>query len=244
MIMLFPVTLQYGKGPFLQFCLNAAHQASVPIAVHLDHATDPEHLELALGLAENGIVFDSIMVDASHAETDEENISIARPYVDRARKYGIAVEVELGRLEGGEAGLRMISDAKLTSPAKGAMFMSGTGAVILAPSIGNLHGLYLKPPSFRQDIIRDLRSTFKGQGILLCLHGTDGLPDELFKECIANGISKFNINSWARDPYLETFTASIQSKPFPDAIEEATEVFAKSCDRFMELFGSKGKAEQ
>lgn len=51
-------------------CLHAtrAHQASVPIAVHLDHATDPEHLELALGLAEQGIVFDSIMVDASHAE--------------------------------------------------------------------------------------------------------------------------------------------------------------------------------
>lgn len=36
--------------------------------MHLDHATDPEHLELALGLAEQGILFDSIMVDASHAE--------------------------------------------------------------------------------------------------------------------------------------------------------------------------------
>jgi fructose-bisphosphate aldolase class II len=38
---------------------------------------------------------------------------------------GIAVEVELGRLEGGEAGLRMISDAKLTDPAKARTFMSG-----------------------------------------------------------------------------------------------------------------------
>ena len=40
----------------------------MPIAVHLDHATDPEHIELALSLAEQGIAFDSIMVDASHAE--------------------------------------------------------------------------------------------------------------------------------------------------------------------------------
>jgi fructose-bisphosphate aldolase class II len=47
---------------------HSAHQASVPIAVHLDHATDPEHLELALSLAEQGIAFDSIMVDASHAD--------------------------------------------------------------------------------------------------------------------------------------------------------------------------------
>lgn len=92
-LQLFPVTLAYGKGPFLQFCLNAcvsldtlqfgfrvpisiiildltysAHGASVPIAVHLDHATDPEHIELALSLAEQGIAFDSIMVDASHAD--------------------------------------------------------------------------------------------------------------------------------------------------------------------------------
>ena len=87
-LMLFPVTLTYGKGPFIRFCLDmyvcsilsllltlrflfcihSAHQASVPIAVHLDHAVDPEHIELALSLAEQGIAFDSIMIDASHAE--------------------------------------------------------------------------------------------------------------------------------------------------------------------------------
>ena len=33
------------------------------------------------------------------------------------------VEVELGRLEGGEAGLRVISDAKLTNPDKAETFM-------------------------------------------------------------------------------------------------------------------------
>ncbi|KAJ8091859.1 hypothetical protein PM082_021095 [Marasmius tenuissimus] len=242
LLQLFPVTLAYGKGPFLQFCLNAAHGASVPIAVHLDHATDPEHLELALSLAEQGIAFDSIMVDASHADTDEENIAIARPYVERARKCGVAVEVELGRLEGGEAGLRMISDAKLTDPKKAAEFMKGTGAVILAPSIGNLHGSYINPPNFRQDILRDLRTTFKGQGIPICLHGTDELPDDLFRECIKSGVSKFNVNSWARDPYVKALAAALQTKPFPDAVEEATEVFAGVCERFIKLFGSDGKA--
>lgn len=76
----------------------------MPISVHLDHATDEEQLELAVGLAEKGIAFDSIMVDASHADvslpqssgvhrnqepslidmqTDEENISIAVPWIKR-----------------------------------------------------------------------------------------------------------------------------------------------------------------
>ncbi|TFK63952.1 aldolase [Pluteus cervinus] len=240
-LQLFPVTLAYGNGPFLNFCLYLAHQATVPIAVHLDHATDPEHLELVLGLAEAGIAFDSIMVDASHAETDEGNIIIAKPYVDRALKLGIAVEVELGRLEGGEAGLRMISDAKLTNPIKAEAFIQGTGALILAPSIGNLHGSYLKPPAFRLDILDELHAKFKGR-IPLCLHGTDELPDVLFVECIDRGISKINVNSWARDPYMKCLAEGLQTKPLPDAIEEATEAFASVCERLFILFRSAGKA--
>ena len=48
---------------------SSAHNASVPIAVHLDHATSAEHLELAIGFAEKqGVKFDSIMVDCSHAD--------------------------------------------------------------------------------------------------------------------------------------------------------------------------------
>ena len=66
-------------------------------------------------------IFGALLI--SH--TDEENIAIAKPYVERALKFGIVVEVELGRLEGGEAGLRMISDAKLTDPAKAKAFMEG-----------------------------------------------------------------------------------------------------------------------
>ncbi|KAG6867924.1 hypothetical protein C0993_009518 [Termitomyces sp. T159_Od127] len=135
-LMLFPITLASGKGPFLRFCLDLAHQASVPIAVHLDHATNPEHIELAFSLAEQGIAFDTIMVDASHAETDEENIDLACPYVERARKLGMPVEVELGRLEGGEAGLRVISDAKLTDPGKAEAFMKGWARDPYAKTLG------------------------------------------------------------------------------------------------------------
>lgn len=109
--------------------------------------------------------------------------------------------------------------------------------------------------------LRQLRTTFKGRGIPICLHGTDELPDELFKECVKSGVSKvslrtymsslfcylshisqFNVNSWGRDPYVESLTAGLKSKPFPDAVEEATEVFAKVCDRFFILFDSVGKA--
>lgn len=82
--------------------------------------------------------------------------------------------------------------------------------MILAPSIGNLHGSYLNPPNFRLEMwvrpcelskhflislisVRELRKTL-GDGIPICLHGTDELPDELFKECIKNGVSKVSLS--------------------------------------------------
>lgn len=75
-LMIFPVTMHWGGKSFLRYLVDLAHSASVPIAVHLDHATTDEDIDTALTWAEQGVAFDSIMVDASHAETDEENLEI------------------------------------------------------------------------------------------------------------------------------------------------------------------------
>ena len=77
----------------------------------------------------------------------------------------------------------------------------------------------------------------------ICLHGTDGLPDSLFQSCIAAGISKVNVNSWARDPYVTSLISGLKGRSLPDAIEEATEIFARECERFMDVLGSTGKAD-
>ncbi|KAL7422850.1 hypothetical protein Q5752_002146 [Cryptotrichosporon argae] len=243
-LQLFPITVTHGGGEFLRYCLDVAHNASVPIAVHLDHATDEAALELAVGLAERGVAFDSIMVDASHAETDEENIAIAVPWIERCNAAGVATEVELGRLEGGEAGLRVIEGGMLTDPTKADEFIAGTGADILAPSIGNLHGSYdfVGGPKFHQDILKDLQQRFKGRVPYICLHGTDALPDALFRECIENGVTKINVNSWCRDKYAETLSKSLATKPFPDAVDDAMAAFQKEAERMIVLFGSSGKA--
>lgn len=116
---LFPVTMaQFGK-PFVRFCLETCHTASVPIAVHLDHAATHEDITRALDWAEQGVALDSIMIDCSHHDSDQDNIQMAKPYVQRANHLGLAVEVELGRLAGGEAGVRLIEEGMLTKPEKG-----------------------------------------------------------------------------------------------------------------------------
>jgi hypothetical protein len=53
--------------------------------------------------------------------------------VARAVKLGLATEAELGRLEGGEAGIATAADSQLTDPDVAERFIEETGVQILAP---------------------------------------------------------------------------------------------------------------
>jgi len=126
-LQLFPITLsQFGKH-WVAFVLKVAHAAKVPISVHVDHAASKEDIDMILDWAEESKDFkvDSIMIDCSHAETDGENIQLAQPFVKRAISLGMAVEVELGRLSGGEAGVRVIDEGMLTKPEVGKYSFQG-----------------------------------------------------------------------------------------------------------------------
>lgn len=139
MIQLFPWTMHFQGPAFVKFAAEAAHGASVPISVHLDHCLKPNDAELALECA-----FDSIMVDGSMFD-EEENIQYVKSVVDKARAKGITIEAELGRMEGGEDGVP-IGDLEgvCTDPEQAVSFVKQTGVHFLAPSFGNVHGQY--PP--------------------------------------------------------------------------------------------------
>lgn len=83
----------------------AAKRATVPISIHLDHAQEYEQIKHA---ADN-LPFDSIMVDMSHYEK-EENLQKTRALRDYCHSRGISVEAETGRIEGGEDGIMDTGD--------------------------------------------------------------------------------------------------------------------------------------
>jgi fructose-bisphosphate aldolase class II len=139
-IQIFPFTMHFQGKHFIEYVVNAAHAASVPIAVHLDHCTKPEDVEEALTLP-----FDSIMVDASTFDP-EENVAYCRRIVEIAKTRGITIEAEMGRIEGGEDGLPTVDmEALFTDPATARHFLAQTGVHFLAPSFGNIHGPYPSP---------------------------------------------------------------------------------------------------
>ncbi|THU80451.1 hypothetical protein K435DRAFT_695688, partial [Dendrothele bispora CBS 962.96] len=188
-------------------CLIFAHSFAVPIADRLFHATDKKHLELAIARSSREeIKFDSLTVDASHTGTYEEKIVIAQPWVEKAIKSGIVIEVELGSLEDGEAELGEFGSfvclfrfdaTSITSliAANVKIDQTGTGALILVPSVGNLHDSYIQSDGlkFNRDILKALHDKFRGH-VSRCLHGTGESLDELFNKCIKNGVSEITFS--------------------------------------------------
>lgn len=138
LIEIFPWTMHFQGPHFVKYIVEAAHGASVPIGVHLDHCMDPSDVEQALTLP-----IDSIMVDASRLEP-EENTQYCKRITELAKARGITVEAELGRINGGEDGIPDAGELEeiLTDPQHAADFARQTGVHYIAPSFGNIHGPY------------------------------------------------------------------------------------------------------
>ena len=87
-------------------------------------------------------VFDSIMVDMSHYER-EENLEMTRRITEMLHRKGVATEAEPGRINGGEDGVKDTGDLEgmLTTGEEAKLFVD-TGIDFLAPAFGNVHGNY------------------------------------------------------------------------------------------------------
>jgi len=138
-IQMFPWAITFSNGLLVHTAAQAARDASVPIAIHLDHAQDEALIKRAAELP-----FDSIMVDMSHYEMDENLIKTAE-LVKYCNERHITTEAEPGRIEGGEDGIADTADlmGALTTPDQVEDFIA-TGIDFLAPAFGNVHGEYGK----------------------------------------------------------------------------------------------------
>lgn len=173
---------------------EVAGRASVPVGLHLDHATDDALIEAALDAG-----FTSVMFDGSTLPL-EENIARTKSVVARAHARGIAVEAELGLIghlkptDDPEEALREIARL-LTDAPTAQRFVEETGLDILAPAVGTIHGCKL--PLARLDIPR-IAAIAEATGVPLALHGGSGVGDTAIREAIGAGIAKVNIDTEVR----------------------------------------------
>ena len=167
-------------GPMM---VQAAREAKVDVAVHLDHGLTFETVDKALELG-----FTSVMLDASTLPF-EENIARVKAVVEKARKYGATVEAELGLVGGSEDG-SCDHGIRCTDPDDAVVYARETGIDALAVAIGNAHGNYPVAPTLAFDVLEKIHEKVD---IPLVLHGGSGITDKDFQRAISLGIRKVNI---------------------------------------------------
>lgn len=167
-------------GPMM---VQAAKEAKVDVAVHLDHGLTFETVDKALELG-----FTSVMLDASTLPF-EENIARVKVVVEKARKYGATVEAELGLVGGSEDG-SCDHGIRCTDPDDAVVYARETGIDALAVAIGNAHGNYPVAPTLAFDVLEKIHERVD---IPLVLHGGSGITDKDFQKAISLGIRKVNI---------------------------------------------------
>ncbi|ORY19778.1 fructose-bisphosphate aldolase [Clohesyomyces aquaticus] len=242
LIQVFPWTLHFHGPPFIQYIASAAHSASVPISVHLDHCLKPEDAKLALECA-----FDSIMVDGSMFD-EEGNIEYVKNIVEKGRDKGITIEAELGRMEGGEDGLPNIEGSLLTDPHLAKEFVEKTGVHFLAPSFGNVHGPYPSGGAEKwwqlDRLVLQLEAIYKSLGshTPLVLHGTHPCSEEMLRVGIENGMRKVNQNRTVRKKYMEFLAGESKSLELTQLQERGVQIYSEEIEAMMVVLGSAGKA--
>lgn len=205
-----PVILQISENcvayhgalaPIASAALSVAATARVPVAVHLDHATETElvYEAVAIGLG-------SVMFDASRSDY-VDNVRATAEVVAHCHRHGVWVEAELGEV-GGKDGVH--APGSRTDPADAVAYVQATGADALAVAVGSSHAMLSRDAALDFDLIAALRVRVP---VPLVLHGSSGVADGALAKAIRAGMRKINIATQLN----KVFTAAVRESLAADA---------------------------
>ena len=198
-----PSTVRYaGTGMYAAMVAALAQEASVPVAMHLDHG---DSFALCAQALRSG--YTSVMIDGSKLPL-EENIALTYKVSEMCAAVGVPVEGEIGRVGGKEDDLE--SDGGYTIPEEAVRFEKESGLFSMAVGVGTAHGFYKEKPQLNKELIITLRGMLQAP---MVLHGASGLSDEDVKDCIRRGICKVNFATELRAAYTEGVKAVLAENP-------------------------------
>ncbi|HXK77998.1 MAG TPA: class II fructose-bisphosphate aldolase [Oscillospiraceae bacterium] len=227
---------QIGPEKLISFLRALAEETPIPVAVHLDHCTDPEYVVKCLDLG-----WSSVMIDLSQAPF-ERNLAETMRIVEYAEQKNATVEGELGAIIGVEDDIRA-GESVLADPGKSLEYVVKTGVDAFAPAIGTAHGLYKGEPKLDYDLFKKLSSEIPCP---LVVHGGTGLRPEVFRRLIDLGASKINVSTAVKISYCQGMLAYMSEHPDennPLKLDSYVMERTKACvEEHIRMFGSAGRA--
>lgn len=189
-----------------------------PVFLNADHTYSFEKVKEVVDAG-----YDSVIYDGTEQSFDD-NAAAAKKCVDYARAKAkeqgrdILVEVELGFIGKSSKVLAAIPDGVkiteefLTKPEEAKRFVDATGADMLAPAVGNIHGMLSggKNPALNIGRIKEISDAVK---IPLVLHGGSGNSAEDFRGAIDAGVAIIHINTEIRVAYKNALRKELQAEP-------------------------------
>ncbi|GII57124.1 fructose-bisphosphate aldolase [Planotetraspora thailandica] len=205
-----PVVLQISENavryhgalaPIAVACLVAARAADVPVAVHLDHATDRALVEEAVVLGLGSVMFDASALD------DAANVAATADVATWCHDRGVWVEAELGEV-GGKDGVH--APGVRTKPHEAADYVARTGVDALAVAVGSSHAMTTKDAVLDLDLIAELAAAVP---VPLVLHGSSGVPDDTIRSAVRHGMKKINIATHLNKAFTEAIRGQLAEHP-------------------------------
>lgn len=185
-----------------------------PVFINADHTKSLEKVKEAVAAGYDAILFDGGKLPF------EENIQKTKEVVEYVRKNapGVLVEGEIGDIGSGSTIRKeipkgaAINPEQLTAPEDAARFVKETGVDLLAPAVGNIHGMFANAPEPALDIER-IAAISASTKIPLVLHGGSGNTDEDFLAAIKSGVRIVHISTELRVAWRKGMEGSLKDKP-------------------------------
>ncbi len=185
-----------------------------PIFLNADHTHSLAKAEEA---AKAG--FDEIIFDGSGLPL-EENMIRTKKAVEAIKSINpaILVEGEIGWIGASSEILEKPPEGVgvLTTPQEAKQFVDATKIDVLAPAVGNMHGLLQSmvhgETQKRLDIQR-IAEIKAAAGILMTLHGGSGTRDEDFQQAIKAGMTIVHVNTELRLAWHRGLENALQAHP-------------------------------
>lgn len=183
------------------------------IFLNADHTYSFEKVKRAIDAG-----FDAVIFDGAQLPFDE-NVSITKKSVQYAKDCGrdVLVEGELGYIGTSSKILDAIplgaavKEDQLTKVEDAVLFVKETNIDLLAPAVGNIHGVVKGgDPDLNIARVKDISSSIN---IPLVLHGASGNTSSDIQNSIRNGVSIVHVNTELRIAYRSGLVSALSSEP-------------------------------